>query len=363
MRKILFIFVISFGLCHVVVVEGRFLRLSQCRNRLVGTALTVSPIVAASEGTALIASLTSKRKDPTTTIIATNVLVFGLWNLSSFRPSLGRFMGRHFVLYYFDWMTRMHTMLLSGFSHFEIRHLLSNLYSLYAVGPKIFKEFGPRRFAYFYIAAMYASNLFDMIIYVPMLRRDSNAHCSLGASGAISALFAYYLLNLTKVQSNKKNSSSEKKRQSEAWKVLIGAVAQEIFPEKDDNIGHGAHLGGYSFGAMVYLLGQLTQKHTRERLVASTKSWKSKSISKKLARMGKRGIVKLKKCEEAARSLATSVSQKTKRVLLKQVAKALLEIDNIKATIEEDAEVNQSDRSAPSVDTTANEDESESDED
>ena len=190
MKKFLFTFVLSFGLCHVPVVEGRFLRLSQCRNRLVGTVLTVSPIFAASEGTALIASLTTKRKDPITTIMATNVLVFGLWNLSSFRPPLERFMERHFVLYYFDRMRHMHTMLLSGFSHSAIQHLLTNMYGLYAFGPKICKEFGPRCFAYFYIAALYASNLFDVIIYFPLFRRD--IFSSLGASGAISALFAYF---------------------------------------------------------------------------------------------------------------------------------------------------------------------------
>ena len=357
MKKIFLIFVLSCGLCYVPVVEGR-LRLPKCRIRLVDTALTISPIVAASEGTALVASLTSERKDPTTTIIATNAIVFGLWQLSLFRPSLLKFMEQHFVLKYFDWMGRMHTMLLSGFSHYSIRHLLSNLYALHEVGPKIFKEFGPRRFAYFYIAALYASDLFDMIIYVPMLRRDSHALGSLGASGAISALFAYYFLSLTKVQRNKKNSSSEKKRQSEAWKVFIGAVAQEIFPEKDDHIAHGAHLGGYIFGANVYLLGQLTQKHTREQLFDLMKTWRFTSIwsNKKLSRMRKRGIVKLKKCKQAARALATRVSQKTKRVLLEQVAKALLEIDNIKAAMEEDTEVNQSHRSAPSVDTTTNDD-------
>lgn len=90
-------------------------------------------------------------------------------------------------------------MISSAFSHFDVAHLTGNMVSLLTFAPKIEKRMGNRKFSFVYVASIYASKLFDTLVYRPQFQVQgiiSKTPGSLGASGAIAALIAYYAISL-----------------------------------------------------------------------------------------------------------------------------------------------------------------------
>lgn len=204
--------------------------------------------------------------DPIAVVLVTNCLVHGLWLIATKEHvvELYEFLNRHFVLRPDDFGTtkRIHTLLLSAFSHESPLHLTSNMSALLLIGPTVSKGLGRRLFSYFYIASIYASDLFDQIIYSRQFHHKYMRILwwkipigSLGASGAISALLTLSCLRhpaqrhdigpLLKV---------DEPVHVPAWLMYLFVLVGDLFPvQKNSNIGHGAHLGGHIFGAVVYL--------------------------------------------------------------------------------------------------------------
>ena len=278
------------------------------RKRMVDAARVASPrlfeIVAASEGTVLAASYTKQK--PTKILVAINLFVNALWQCGAHDAELFRFMDRHFIRYSHNWKEKMHTILLSGFSHQSKTHLASNMAALQLVGPKVCKRLGSRNFSYFYVTALYAADLFDAVLYSPKFAPRTKKFLffftlrvgSLGASGAIAAILTYYCLKFPKerVDVSKLFSISEETRKEgekpsgkvsksvrlPAWIVWLAVVLSDLLPEQDSNVANGAHLGGHIFGAIVYIIGQMRQKNVWKRLF----SLKKQSIWSRMKRCG-----------------------------------------------------------------------------
>jgi membrane associated rhomboid family serine protease len=240
-------------------------------------------MVLASEATVL--SSSTFKVDPTLTLFVTNCAVYGAWILSeeSNNDKLRHFMHQHFLLRNDDiGKERLHTMLLSGFSHMDRNHLVSNMGALLLFGPKISKTLSTRIFSYFYIFAIYASSLFDQFYYSPRFQPERKVRIlfwkfsiptrSLGASGAISSLLTYYCLKhpTDLIDLSEMVGAEEEEEPITIPAVIVALVAllSDLFPifdEKGSNIGHGAHLGGYLFGLCAYLVDYFWTRRMKKK--------------------------------------------------------------------------------------------------
>lgn len=80
-------------------------------------------------------------------------------------------------------------MLLSGFVHVDVMHLLFNMLTLYFFGPFMELTLGTLHFAVLYFGSELAANLLTLA-----LKRSQPSYASVGASGAISGVvFAFCL--------------------------------------------------------------------------------------------------------------------------------------------------------------------------
>ncbi|MEJ7138774.1 rhomboid family intramembrane serine protease [Amphibiibacter pelophylacis] len=130
-------------------------------------------------------------------------------------------------------------LLVSGFLHADLAHLLFNMITLYFFGGLTVKVFGVQGFAAMYLGSLLLANVLTLALY---WKRTSYA--ALGASGAVSgvlfatlALFPHIGIYLFFVPIP-----------VAGWVFAVLYMAYTIFailrPEYGGNIGHAAHLGG-----------------------------------------------------------------------------------------------------------------------
>lgn len=143
--------------------------------------------------------------------------------------------------------------------------------TLSAFAPDVCRLLGVRNFSYFYVASALASELLDAFMFINFSKGEGY---SLGASGAISSLITFYCLSFPKSELQVGGVVTCK-----APVAALVWVAQELFSLfEDDGIGHGAHLGGTIFGAMVWAITKLARllysprnKRKMKRYVRKTK--------------------------------------------------------------------------------------------
>ncbi len=201
------------------------------------------------------------------TIVGLNVLVFAVWWVA--RASGGRWpspqelvdgtgaplllaMTRHFLTSPFHlehgWFD---SVLLAGFSHIELFHILVNMFVLWSFGSLLERLWGLRLFVSFYLGALVFANVCHSAVSAWFLG-DQMAF-ALGASGAVSGvLIAFSLL------------FPEQKIllfgivPLPAWTAALlfvgldiwGLIAQQAGGGLP--IGHGAHLGGALAGLVFW---------------------------------------------------------------------------------------------------------------
>ena len=250
----------------------------------------------------LLAFAASSWKVPATgPIVATNLAVFVMWQAADGNKNSLDFMKKHFLLDYRHFHERKHTILLSCFSHIDSTHIAGNMAFLHCTGSKLSRKLGSRSFCYLYTASIYASHLFDTEIYMPIFhpyrskqtgvlawipfiqrKKQNIPRFALGASGAISAVVAYYCLtfpldklDLSKIQELSLGEKSKEKLEAPAWLVLLSSVAWDLFPSTEtaiDNVGHGAHLGGYLFGVVAFVLNNIWTSKQCKSILRSTRN-------------------------------------------------------------------------------------------
>jgi membrane associated rhomboid family serine protease len=151
---------------------------------------------------------------PSEVVTVCNIVVFLLWQIAQDFGFM-RWMDRNFVLSYNDRQRRLrpYTMLSSAFSHYGTEHIVGNLTALRAYGPTEAQILGWRGFAYFYVAAVYVSDYFDLWVFWPLCnkveslwgpprkrrwRKIDEPGGSLGASGAIMSVLTFSCLGFPK---------------------------------------------------------------------------------------------------------------------------------------------------------------------
>lgn len=186
----------------------------------------------------------SKEKIPALILVVFNAAIFLAWQFAIVLETqgLGNWMTRHFIHNPTYAAKLPHTILTSTFSHASSKHIWGNMIALWMFTPRVVRLLGHRGFAYFYVGSAYASTILDQMLF-----SRHNKRPSLGASGAISAVQILHCLSFPNNKFQIKDIVV-----SAPGAALIWAVEEILLLSSDDGVGHGAHLGGYLFGALVW---------------------------------------------------------------------------------------------------------------
>lgn len=130
----------------------------------------------------------------------------------------------------------------SAFLHANFRHLLFNMYSLYAFGSAIERVFGWRQFLVIYLSSVIGGSLLSLWIH---RHHDYRAY---GASGGVCGVIYSYIFLFPDG-----NIYFFLPIGIPAWLYAIVYMLFSIYALKArrDNVGHDAHLGGAIIGLLV----------------------------------------------------------------------------------------------------------------
>ena len=132
----------------------------------------------------------------------------------------------------------------SGFLHANWEHLIFNMISLFFFYEVITDSMGELLFVLIYFGSMLLGNVFSLQIY-----KRQSYYSAIGASGAVSGIIFTAIALYPK---------AIKVNFLPGW--LFGALyfGYSVFmmfnPQKGDNLGHTAHIGGALFGLAVVVL-------------------------------------------------------------------------------------------------------------
>ena len=132
----------------------------------------------------------------------------------------------------------------SGFLHANWEHLIFNMISLFFFYEVVTDSMGELLFVFIYFGSMLLGNIFSRQIY-----KRQSYYSAIGASGAVSGIIFTAIALYPK---------AIKVNFLPGW--LFGALyfGYSVFmmfnPQKGDNLGHTAHIGGALFGLAVVVL-------------------------------------------------------------------------------------------------------------
>lgn len=132
----------------------------------------------------------------------------------------------------------------SGFLHANWEHLIFNMISLFFFYEVVTDSMGELLFVFIYFGSMLLGNIFSLQIY-----KRQSYYSAIGASGAVSGIIFTAIALYPK---------AIKVNFLPGW--LFGALyfGYSVFmmfnPQKGDNLGHSAHIGGTLFGLAVVVL-------------------------------------------------------------------------------------------------------------
>ena len=132
----------------------------------------------------------------------------------------------------------------SGFLHANWEHLIFNMISLFFFYEVVTDSMGELLFVLIYFGSMLLGNVFSLQIY-----KRQSYYSAIGASGAVSGIIFTAIALYPK---------AIKVNFLPGW--LFGALyfGYSVFmmfnPQKGDNLGHTAHIGGALFGLTVVVL-------------------------------------------------------------------------------------------------------------
>jgi len=184
------------------------------------------------------------------TIIGLNTLVWLAWRFRRLRPVLEK----HFVMRSPLRARRLHTTVLSAFSHQSLIHLGMNMACMTSLAQDAFDTLGPSRFVGCYLGWAAVASLATALVPASLP--------ALGASGAVCALLAFHVLSLS--GQGKLHLMFMPSVEFDAHQGLLGLVLFDVcgllFFRRRSPIAHAAHLGGVGAGAATFALLQHTDQ-------------------------------------------------------------------------------------------------------
>ncbi|MEA2477731.1 MAG: hypothetical protein QOC87_1930 [Actinomycetota bacterium] len=147
----------------------------------------------------------------------------------------------------------LEAMVLSGFLHANILHVGGNMLFLWIFGNNVEDHLGPLKYALFYLAAIFASGLAQI---VPNLHPLGQAVTpAVGASGAIAAILGAYIVLFprARIRTLLPLFIIFTLVQIPAWAYLgIWLAYQVLIPQP--GVAWQAHVGGFVFGVIAILV-------------------------------------------------------------------------------------------------------------
>ena len=188
-----------------------------------------------------------------TMLLIINILIFALWYMTNLFHS--QFMQENFLVSFIAVEKgRWWTLITSNFSHFNLIHLMINLYVLNEFGRPLENHIGSHNIFLLYFFSGISSSVAHCLFSKYFLSLPELS--ALGASGSISGFLIYlallepqkrvYLLGIMPISLKLAVLTLIAFDLRGLWGQYLGEMSF---------IGHGAHLGG-CLGGLVYALGR-----------------------------------------------------------------------------------------------------------
>jgi membrane associated rhomboid family serine protease len=172
-------------------------------------------------------------------IIAVNVAVFVLWNLTVQSP-VGAILRANLTVQAAAVVAQPWTLLTYGFSHYDTSHLLFNMFGLWVFGRPVMERYGWQDLVLLYVGA---------VVFGGLAHVATSPAPALGASAAVMAVSVVYGLTYP-------NSVLRLWffLPMPAWLAVVLFVGLDLMGMvgPGDGIAHAAHLGGAAFGAAMW---------------------------------------------------------------------------------------------------------------
>lgn len=205
---------------------------------------------------------TAMRVAPVVTVtIGINIAVFLIWQLGPENASVGEVMIRNFLTSWDGLLGgRVWTLVTSAYSHFDLWHLVINMFVLWNFGVVLERQWGRQRFLTFYLVCSVVGSLAHCLTSAWLI--GSPERGALGASGAVCGVLMAFALQYPKARILLFGIVPVP-----ALICVIGMAGFDIWGLINQTrgggfgIGHAAHLGGALAGALLWF--NLVKKHLR----------------------------------------------------------------------------------------------------
>ena len=128
-----------------------------------------------------------------TTTIGINIVVYLAWQFATDSLELAQLMVLNFLTSWDSLLSgHLWTLLTSAYSHFDLWHLVINMFVLWNFGVLIERQMGRQRFLLFYIVCSVVGSLAHCITSAWLL--DMPDRGALGASGAVCGVLMAFAL-------------------------------------------------------------------------------------------------------------------------------------------------------------------------
>jgi len=205
---------------------------------------------------------TSMQLAPTVTVtIAINVVVFFCWQVADDSREFVILMVDNFLTSWNSLLDgRVWTLVTSAYSHYDLVHLLVNMFVLYNFGLVLERVWGWRLFLQFYLVCSVVGSLAHCMTSAWIL--DQPHRAALGASGAVCGVLMAFALQFPKSRILLFGIVP-----MPALVAVIGLAGFDVWGLVNQTrgggfgVGHAAHLGGGLAGGLMYMA------YVRQRLM------------------------------------------------------------------------------------------------
>ncbi len=172
---------------------------------------------------------------------------------------------------------RVGKMLTSNFVHAGIGHLLVNMTILYIFGRDVERAMGKLEYALFYIGACFASSIMHAAMVIAALPVYYADQPVVGASGAVAGVVAIYAVRYHRKAFDFFGVHIPALMVIAVWLVmqlllaLVGLYRDNFWGIGLKQVSYWSHLGGFAFGLITALAGNMALQGEREYLTGEAR--------------------------------------------------------------------------------------------
>ncbi|MEN6520479.1 MAG: rhomboid family intramembrane serine protease [Armatimonadota bacterium] len=153
------------------------------------------------------------------------------------------------------------------FLHFDLTHLIVNIFFLWLFGRKVERVTGPVIFLLLYIGSGFMASLLHVLITLAFLPSELLSVPVVGASGAVAGVMGVYAIRFNQEKIKIYNADIPSLYLIFSWLVIqagfgiAGMFTTNIGPIDVSSIGYWSHIGGFVFGMTAAWLTVFRDNH------------------------------------------------------------------------------------------------------